>query len=127
MSMDFNFTTILKWAKTLSKNSCHSRVGTGAPCLAPILGTGSARLSGITNQVTCGTYTGTVAQCSTVEIKCAATTTTAPTCLTVQLWTNGASNVHLMFEDITPSFAATATGRLQALCFHAQNIFPISA
>merc|ERR1711993_155044 len=51
------------------------QVGTGAPCLAPILGTGSARLSGIANQVTCGTYTGTVAQCSTVEIKCAAATT----------------------------------------------------
>jgi len=85
------------------------QVGTGAPCLAPILGTGSARLSGIANQVTCGTYTGTVAQCSTVEIKCAATTTTAPTCLTVQLWTNGASNVHLMFEDVTVSATSSAT------------------
>ena len=107
--------TISKWAKLLSKNSCHSRVGTGAPCLAPILGTGSARLSGIANQVTCGTYTGTVAQCSTVEIKCAATTTTAPTCLTVQLWTNGASNVHLMFEDVTVSATSSATGIVNKL------------
>ena len=111
----WTFTTISKWAKLLPKNSCNSRVGTGAPCLAPILGTGSARLSGITNQVTCGTYTGTVAQCSTVEIKCAATTTTAPTCLTVQLWTNGASNVHLMFEDVTVSATASATGIVNKL------------
>merc|ERR1712020_327393 len=54
----------------------------------------------------CNTFTGTVAQCSTVTINCAAAITT--NVITVQLYTNG-RNVHLMFEDLTYSTAALTT------------------
>ena len=65
----------------------------------------------MTKNTLCGTFTGTVAQCSTVTIPCAATLTDA-TVITVQLYTNG-RNVHLMFEDLTVSttaLTAAATG-----------------
>ena len=66
----------------------------------------------MTKNTLCGTFTGTVAQCSTVTIPCAASLTDA-TVITVQLYTNG-QNVHLMFEDLTVSttaLTAAATGK----------------
>ena len=75
------------------------------PVIAGVTNPGTSLL---TQNTLCGSFTGTVAQCSTVKINCAATITTA-TALTVQLYTNG-QNVHLMFEDVTISATATATG-----------------
>merc|ERR1712020_125993 len=54
----------------------------------------------------CNTFTGTVAQCSTVTITCTAEIPT--NVISVQLYTNG-RNVHLMFEDLTYSTAALTT------------------
>merc|ERR1712020_473301 len=61
----------------------------------------------------CNTFTGTVAQCSTVTINCAAAITT--NVITVQLYTNG-RNVHLMFEDLTYSTTDVTTVTLQTRC-----------
>jgi len=73
---------------------------------------GNTGSSLLTANTLCGSYTGTVAQCSTVTIPCAAAVTAlnpGPSILTVQLYTNGASNVHLMFEDVTVSTTAATT------------------
>jgi len=79
---------------------------------AVIPGITNSGTSLITQNTECGSFTGTVAQCSTVTIPCAAGVTAlnpGPSVLTVQLYTNGRSNVHLMFEDITVSTTAATT------------------
>ena len=72
---------------------------------APTTNTGSSLL---TQNTLCGSFTGRVAQCSDVTITCASAITSASV-LTVQLYTNG-RNVHLMFEDMTISSTASASG-----------------
>jgi hypothetical protein len=71
--------------------------------IPPLTDTGASLL---TKNTLCGSFTGKVAQCSTVTINCAAAITSD--FITVQLYTNG-QNVHLMFEDLTYSTAAVTT------------------
>jgi len=83
--------------------------------------TGSSLL---TANTLCGTFTGTVAQCSTVTIPCAATLTDA-TVITAQLYTNG-QNVHLMFEDMTVSdtaLTASATATSSSVYYNQYGDF----
>jgi len=69
--------------------------------------TTNAGTSLLTQNTLCGSFTGTVAQCSTLKINCASAIASA-TVLTVQLYING-QNVHLMFEDITVGTTSSAT------------------
>ena len=85
--------------------------------IAPATNTGSSLL---TQNTLCGSFTGTVAQCSDLKIACASQISSA-TALTVQLYTNG-QNVHLMFEDITVGTTATASGNCFALQFLTKRV-----
>jgi len=93
------------------------RAGTTA-VIAPATNTGSSLL---TQNTLCGSFTGTVAQCSDLKIACASQISSA-TALTVQLYTNG-QNVHLMFEDITVGTTATASATSSSVYYNQYGDF----
>jgi hypothetical protein len=88
------------------------RAGKAVP--AAVLAVANTGTSLLTQNTECGSFTGTVAQCSTVKIDCAAAIPS--TVVTVQLYTNG-QNVHLMFEELSISTAVSATATSSSVYF----------